>query len=501
VSRLRHLVRIAAAAWLCALPLRPALAAENAAGQTAAVERWTVTVGKSLVIDSPLPIDRLSVADGNLADAVAINPKEVLINGKAPGETTLVVWQKNGSRLLYDLTVRMSPLRLEAVRQQIARDYPNDDITVTFDNDTAFVRGTARDVVEAERVKAIVGTLGKVVNLLQVQVPPVEAQILVKVRFANVDRSVSKDLGLDLASGAFNQSTAIGVDRAIGTDGAQSVTLSDAVNIFLFRKDINLAATIRALESKRQLQILAEPTVPAINGKPASFTAGGQFPFPIIQPGGGTAAVTIAWREYGVLLNFLPVVTPRGTIRLRVAPEVSSLDYTHAVTVMGTTVPGIATRRVQTEIELESGQSFVIAGLIDNQTSESFSKIPGIGDIPVLGKLFQSKTVTRNNNELLVIVTPELVRPIPAGQPLPELNFPREFMPPNSAAAPRHPGIDKTGPVPVTPPEKTMPLERLLQQQKPGQSDGAPGAPQMPVAAMPPAQAPPTGGGDGVSLK
>jgi pilus assembly protein CpaC len=499
MSGYRQLACILAPAVLLCAPWSPPAAAEdaparqqNASGQSTPVEKWTVTVGKSLVMDSPLPIERLSVADGNLADAVAIGPKEVLINGKAAGETSLIVWQKGGSRLIYDLVVRMSPARLDAARQQLAREYPDDDINVTFDNDTVFVRGTVKDVVAAERVMAIASTLGKPVSLLRVEVPPSEAQILVKVRFANVDRSASRDLALNLASGAFNQSTAVGVGPPLSTDGAKTFTLGDAVNFFLFRKDINLVATLKALESKNQLEMLAEPTVPAINGKQAFFTAGGEFPFPMVQPGANGGTVTLSWREYGVRLNFLPIVTPRGTIRLQVEPEVSSLDYTHSVTISGFTVPGLSTRKVQTEIELESGQSFVIAGLIDNQTTENFSKVPGIGDIPILGKLFQSKTVTRNNSELLVIVTPEIVRPIPADQAVPELKYDRPFLPPNTDAPMRHPGMDKTGPVPVNPPSKTIPIEQLLQQQKQGQPDAAPNPAQYRLVPVPPA-APPAG--------
>ena len=264
-------------------------------------------------------------------------------------------------------------------------------------------------------------------------------------------------------------------------------------------------AAIQALASKSLLEMLAEPTVPAINGKPASFVAGGEFPFPMVQPGsnGSSSVITISWREYGIRLNFLPIITPRGTIRLQVAPEVSSLDYTHAVTVAGTTVPALSTRRVSTEIELQSGQSFVIAGLLDNQTTDNFSKIPGIGDIPILGKLFQSKTISRTNSELLVIVTPEIVRPIPEGQPVPDLNYPQTFLPNNTTASPlHHPGMSTTGAVPVTPPTHTVPLEQLVQQPLQGTPAAAPNpaatsVPQAGPAAQcactrcPPADGPP----------
>jgi pilus assembly protein CpaC len=435
-----------------------------------------VTVGKSLIIDSPMNIQRISVANGDLIEAVAVNPKEVLINGKAPGETSLIIWQQGGNRLLYDLTVRLSPVKLDVVRQQLARDFPNDEINVTFDNDVAFVRGRVKDLNASDRVMSIAASLGKTVNLLRVDVPPVETQILLRVRFANVDRGLSSDLGLGIASGAFNQSTAISTGQytppAVSTGG--TVSLSDALNILLFRKDINLGATIKALESKRMLETLAEPNVMAINGKPASFIAGGEFPVPMIQGGGSVGAVSITFREFGIRINFLPKITPRGTIQLQVAPEVSSLDYSNAVTFQGYTIPALATRRIQTEVELESGQSFVIAGLLDNRTTETLNKIPGLANIPLLGKLFQSRAISKTNSELMVIVTPEVVRPIQVGQPVPKLEMPVPFMSKNTEVDFRHPGIDKTGPVPVHPPSETMPVELLQQQRKEGQAAPAP---------------------------
>ena len=256
------------------------------------------------------------------------------------------------------------------------------------------------------------------------------------------------------------------------------VSLSEALSVLLFRRDINLAASIKALEGKRLLETLAEPNVLAINGKEASFVAGGEFPFPMIQPGANGNMVTISFREFGIRIHFLPHVTPRGTIQLQVAPEVSSLDYANAVTIVGTTIPALSTRRVQTEVELESGQSFVIAGLMDNRMTETISKIPGLASIPLLGKLFTSQAISRNNSELLVIVTPEVVRPIPAGQPLPSLNMPVPFMSKNSDIEMHQPGIDKTGPVPVKPPSDTHACRTInpAAQRRPGGSAGHDGA-------------------------
>jgi pilus assembly protein CpaC len=239
--------------------------------------------------------------------------------------------------------------------------------------------------------------------------------------------------------------------------------------------------TIAALSAKNLLQILAEPNLLAINNKPASFLAGGEFPYPTVQGGGFGGSVTIAFREFGIRLNFTPSVTPRGTIRLQVAPEVSSLDFANGLVFQGFTIPALSTRRVQTEIELENGQSFAIGGLLDNRMQETFTKIPGLGDLPIIGKLFRTGQEQRNNGELLVTVTPEIVRPMPAGMPRPTIEMPRTFLEGTRADAPQTPGIDQTGPVPVTPPKETMPVEELRQLQQ--QQSGAQ-VPQQPVVIM-----------------
>jgi len=506
--RNRHSSRIvlASAILWAALPPHAAAAtalegqaqpAQNEGGANAP-GRLTVTVGKSLIIDSPLNIQRISVANGDLVEAVAVNPKEVLINGKAAGDTSLVVWQQGGSRLLYDLTVRLSTAKLDAVRQQISREFPNENINITYDNDTPFVRGTVKDVNEADRVMAIASTLGKPVNLLRVDVPPVESQVLLRVRFANVDRSAALSLGINFASTAFNQQTAVSTQQfsplsfSQGSNG-NMVNYADSLNVFMLRPDINLLTTIKALQNKNQLQMLAEPNVLAINGKPASFLAGGEFPVPMVQ-GGAVGAVTIMFREFGVRLNFTPTVTPRGTIRLQVMPEVSSLDYSNAIALDGFTIPALATRRVNTEVELSSGQSFVIGGLLDNRTTENLNKIPGLGDIPLFGKLFQSKVTNKQNTELLVIITPEIVRPIPADQPLPELKFNEKFLKPNSSIPLRTPGLQATGQVPVQPPSDSVPIEELIEQQKQGQAAPPPAMPIQLVPIMAPAAQPITPG-------
>ncbi|HWQ53135.1 MAG TPA: pilus assembly protein N-terminal domain-containing protein [Bryobacteraceae bacterium] len=497
---------IAAMAVIAASAAAPALRAQPA-------RELVLTVGKSLIVNSAAPIERVAVGFGEIAEATPVGVQEVLLNAKAPGETSLIVWQKGGSKLFFDVVVRAnqsdSRNRLASVRTQIQQELAAQNITVTQENGNVFLRGTVRDLNSAERAVAIASTIGKVVNLLYVQVPESEAQILLKVRFASVDRSVSSELGLNLIStGATNTVGTVGTQQfpqprvSIEPDGSKRITLSDALNIFLFRQDLNLGATIRALQTRGLFEILAEPNVLAINGRQASFVAGGEFPYPILQGGGaGLGAVTIQFREFGVRINFIPMITPRGTIRLEVAPEVSALDFTNGLTFQGFTIPGLTLRRVQTGIELQSGQSFAIGGLLDRRLQETFQRIPLLGDVPLLGKLFQSRSLQRQNTELLVIVTPELVRPIPAGQAAPELAFPKPLSGPD--VLPRTPGMDVTGPVPTKAPHGAIPVEQLIESLKSeeaikiqdtgagGASGTWPGAQPLSMPGMPSAPAAP----------
>ena len=438
----------------------------EAAGQSAGSPPvLTLTVGKSLVIDSPLKIRQVATASGEIVESVGIGPKELLLNGKSPGETSVTIWLEDETHLTYDVVVQENPSKWNAVREQIERELPGSDVTITPVNGTAFVRGVVADLDAAERVMNIVSTVAKGVNLLRVAAPSAERQVLLQVRFASVDRSAANTLGLNLAGGAFNQKSAIGTGSVMSQTGGPPFSLSQAANIFLFRPDLNIAAAIQALENRNLLQVLAEPNLLTVDNTAASFVAGGEFPFPIVQPGAGANSITIAFKEYGIRLGFLPRITPAGTIRLQVAPEVSALDYANSVTVAGTTVPGTSIRKVQTEVELPSGQSFVIAGLLDRQTTESFSKIPGIGDIPVLGKLFQSRSITRNNSELLVIITPTIVSLPNSSQEVPALTFPAGFLPADLPAAQPPRNGDKAAPVPVTP-RGPIPVEDVIEFKK-----------------------------------
>jgi pilus assembly protein CpaC len=472
----------------------------------------SLTVGKSAVVNTQQKIERIAVGFGDVAEAMAAGTNEVLVSGKAPGSTSLIVWQQGGGKTFFDVNVYpnrfLANSQLDSIRAEIAKELPGQDITASFENGAVFLRGRVKDLTSAGRAAAIASTLGRVVNLLYVDVPEAEQQILLKVRFASLDRSRSDELALNLFStGATNTvgSTSTGqfAPPALPTNPQQNnptapFVFSDLLNVFLFRRDLNLGATIKALETKNLIQLLAEPNVLAQNGKEASFLAGGEFPYPVVQGSGATGipAVTVQFHEFGVRLNFVPLITPRGTIQLKIAPEVSSLDYTNGLTVQGFNIPALSTRRVETEVELGDGQSFAIAGLLDRRVTDTFAKMPLIGDLPVLGKLFQSKNTVRNNTELLVIVTPELVRPMPAGAPPMNLPFPKTFLESSPATALQTPGPDKTGPVPAPPSQKSIPVEKLLKEmaeEKGPDGNGRPGGSRqegypMPMPSTTPAQ-------------
>jgi pilus assembly protein CpaC len=249
---------------------------------------------------------------------------------------------------------------------------------------------------------------------------PHERQVMLAVKFAEVDRTKLQQFGINIFStGAANTIGTVSTEQfspptlsSTTAGGTGTITTSDFLNIFLFRPDINLGTTIRDLQQKNILEILAEPNLMALTGQKASFLAGGEFPFPIVQPGQGFVAVTIQFKPFGVRLDFTGTITSDNVIRLHVAPEVSTLDFSNGLSIQGFNIPAISTRRAETEIELKDGQSFGIAGLMDHRAQIQLSKVPGIADIPVLGQLFRSRSINRSNTELLVFVTPHIVDPV-----------------------------------------------------------------------------------------
>lgn len=463
--------------------LRP-LMAQAPAGSP---DELSIVVGKSAIVNSDQLIERVSVGFGDYVEAMAVTPREVLVNAKATGSTSLIVWQRGGGKLFFDVKVRPNPTaadnRLDALRRQLRAELPDQEITPSLENDSVFLRGTARDTTSVRRAVAIASTAGKVVNLLYVAVPSPEPQILLRVRFASVDRIKLAQAGANLFSTGSN-------GKMLGTSGTEQFpsavlpqttqagtpvspyVFNDLLNLFFFRRDIDLGGVIKALQANSVLEVLAEPNILAQNGKQGSFLAGGEYPYPVVQGSSFFQTVTIQFREFGVRLNVIPTITPNGTIRLQVAPEVSSLDYTNGVTLNGFVVPGLVSRKMKTEVELDDRQSFAIAGLLDRRVSDTFEKVPFIGDIPILGKFFRSKNTNRTNTELIVIVTPEIVQPIAPGAPLPSPKFPTPFMDSSPAENLANPvaakGVTAAELRPAAlPAAKTIPIEDLIQSQKP----------------------------------
>ena len=449
------------------------------AGQDSAND-LVVGQGKSVLVDCALPVERVAIGSAEIAEATAVSPTEVMLNGKIPGETSLIIWQRGGTRQFFNVRVRpvnaVTNDKLDSVRRELRTEFPGQTFRVSSENGQVYLRGTVKDLSGSERAVQIASTAGKVINLLYVDVPTADPQILLKVRFASLDRTRSNQLGLNVFSlGAGNSLGSVTTQQfsppsitggGLGGNSDATATLTNLLNLFIFRPDLNIGATLQALETKGILQVLAEPNILTTNGKQGTLLAGGQYPYPVVQ-GTGTGsggAVTIQFKEFGVRLNFIPTITPRNTIRLQVSPEVSSLDFANGISLSGFTVPGLSIRRVKTEVELSEGQSFAIGGLLDNRENETFEKIPFIGDVPILGKLFQSINRTKSNTELIVIVTPEIVTPVPAADTLPQIKFPKSFLPSASGTPMSNPA---TSPAAVKPVPATIPVEKLIQSMQP----------------------------------
>ena len=394
-----------------------------------------VMVGKSLLINTTERLKRVSVTDPAIAYPQVITPTQILVHGKTPGEVSLLIWDELERSRSFDLRVDVD---VSACADEERRVFPDEQITVTPSRAAIVLSGH----VSTEDVSKRAGELAsayspKVVNVLTFG-PVGSQEVLLQVKFAEVDRTALTQMGINFIStggantigtvttgqyGAFGTQTLTPGTAATGTGTGTvtpATTINNVLNLFLFRPDINFGAVIEALENKSLLQILAEPNLIAVNGKEASFLAGGQFPFPIVQPGAGFTAVTISFKDFGVHLQFTPVIMPNGNIHLKVAPEVSTLDFSNALTISGFTVPALSTRKAETEFELQDGQSFVIAGLIDNRVTDIWNKIPGLGDIPILGNFFRSKSLQKSNSELMVLCTVRRISPTMETPPLPK---------------------------------------------------------------------------------
>jgi pilus assembly protein CpaC len=375
-------------------------------------------VGRSTIVDFGKPIARVSLTSADVADALVTAPNELLVNGKAPGTISMFVWDRGGAIRRYDVIVQRDLGRLAA---QLKELFPKESIDVRANGKTAVLSGTVSSKDVADKMASLAGsfvdTKDELISLLQVGEGGRSNQVLLHVRFAEVSRSALTDAGVSLFTGAngykdyLARSTTDQTQAPVfdNSDPAhEKLTFSDFLNLFLFNSKEQLGAVIKALQTRGLFQSLAEPNLVAESGKEASFLAGGEFPIPIAQPSSGGTSVTVVFKEFGVRLTFTPTVIG-NRVNLKVRPEVSTLDFTNAVTLNGFRIPALSTRRTETELELNDGQTFAIAGLMNNTVNSTMQKIPGIGDIPILGLLFKSKAAQKNHTELVVMITPEIL--------------------------------------------------------------------------------------------
>jgi pilus assembly protein CpaC len=391
-----------------------------------------VLVGRSIFIKTLSRLKRVYVSNPVVIDSFTSTPTQIVVTAKAPGVSSLILWDETGQSQTYLVS---SDLDLASLKNEIHQALPSDNITVEGQQDRISLSGTAWSDASSDTAAKLAGQYAKsVINSVIVRQPHIR-QVKLKVQMIEIDRSKLDQFGVNFFSGGKNTSTtSTGQFFAPGVGGATppTLTLSDPLNLFFYNADLNVGLTIKDLQNRQILQILAEPTITTLSGQKASFLSGGEFPFPVIQgSSGGLTSITIQFRPFGVKLEFTPFVNADGTIQLKVSPEVSALDYTNAVSISGYTIPAISTRRADTQVELRDGQSFAISGLLDHRTTDILSKMPGIGDVPILGQLFRSKNITRSTVELVVVVTPTVVDPLTDTTSPVLPNFPQPMLDPN----------------------------------------------------------------------
>jgi len=396
-----------------------------------------ILVGHSVVIRTEPRLRRVLVGNPAVVTTATTAPNEVVVTATAAGSSSVVLWEENNQSRIIEV---FADLDVSLLRDAITRGLPGEDIEAESEEGRVVLTGTASSPAIADQIGKMAAPFSKeIVNSIKIALPHRQKQVLLKVRFAQVDRTKLSAFGINLlSSGAANTIGTITTQQfgtlGLGDQGkltsaigaptrgfTTTETLSDLLNIFIFRPDLNLGATIRDLQQRNVLQILAEPDLLAANGETARFLAGGELPYPVISGVAGASTVTVQFKPFGVKLEFTGYIESDNTVRLKVFPEVSSLDFTNAVTISGFVLPAIATRHAETVVELRDGQSFGIAGLLDQRTTAQFSKVPGIGDIPILGQLFRSRSISKTNSELVVIVTPTIVDPAATQTAAPEL--------------------------------------------------------------------------------
>jgi len=403
-----------------AQPRQQAQAAPNVT-VSQAPQALELAVGRSLIVNSDQDIRRISLAAPDTADVLLLSPRQVYLTGKAPGATNLTLWgQGDAVMAVFDLDVSPDQTQL---KRMLASVLPNErGIRVVTSGKTILLTGSVSSAPSLATALSLAETFapGKVQNLLSVGGVQ---QVMLEVRVAEMSRNVLQRFGINfsLMSGGNIVHSMLG---GLTTYSAGALTPTKDIGAVVSPKlggGDTLTAFIDALKDNGLVKVLAEPNLICPSGKSASFLAGGEIPIPIPQALG---TVAIEFKPFGVGLNFTPLVLESGRISVQVNPEVSELDYSLGVTINSWQIPGLTTRRASTTVELASGQSFAIAGLIKDSTRESIKKFPGLGDLPVLGALFRSSEFRKNETELVIIVTPHLVKPLDmARQTLPTDGF------------------------------------------------------------------------------
>ena len=374
-------------------------------------------VGRSTIVDVGSAISRVSLTSAEVADAVVTSANQLLINGKMPGTISMYVWERSGGLRRYEVVVQRD---LAILNEQMKKLFPGENIDAQSSGKGIVLSGLVSSLDVSEKAKNVAGGFvdkaEEVVNLLRMQESAASNQVLLRVRFAEVSRSAVTDLGTSLFTGpngykdVLARSTTSTIAPVFDNSDPthEKLVFSDFLNLFLFDAKHQLGTVIKALQTRGQFQSLAEPNLVAESGKEASFLAGGEFPVPVAQGSGANLAISVQYKEFGVRLNFTPVIHG-DRVHLKVRPEVSTLDFANGVLLNGFRIPALSTRRTETELELQDGQTFAIAGLLNNSLNSTLQKIPGIGDIPILGLLFKSKAANKEQTELVVMITPQIL--------------------------------------------------------------------------------------------
>jgi pilus assembly protein CpaC len=415
-----------------------------------------ITAGRSTVQSTDFDVTRIAITDPKIADAVVVQPREILIDGKGAGTVSLIVWGAGGHRKQFDVVVDNG---INVLEQELKTFFPGEDIRVTVNDEALVLTGSVSSnqiMLRAAEIAAASSGKLKIINMLQLPGGNESQQVMLQVRFAEVNRSALKELGISFVANRVDWAGRVTTGQfSAPTVNDASTTFSDFLNIFFFSKREGIGGVLKALETKGYFQSLAEPNLIAYNGKEASFLAGGEFPVPVVQSSSGAnGAVTIQFKEFGIRLTFKPTIAG-DVIRLHVAPEVSALDFNNGVTLSGFRIPALTTRRAETEVELRDGQSFAIAGLLSNTSQLTGQEIPWVSQIPIIGNFFKSKSDRAERTELMVLITPRLVRALDPDEVPPLPTTPGDFLPPTEHPAPK--GQKATPPADAPPAQPAQP--------------------------------------------